>query len=73
MKRYRLTVDQAAIACNAQAIHIHDVQTGRRENVFGPVDLFGATIVQGVPQQDGARVWIEADDFRFQPVFPASE
>lgn len=73
MKRYRLTVDQAAIACNGQAIHVHDVQTGRRENFFGPIELIGATITQGAPQQDGARVWIDADDVVLIPFSPAPE
>lgn len=55
----RVTVNQSTIATGAPAIHVHDVRTGERSDHRGPLDLIDAVIVQGGPQQDGARVWIE--------------
>lgn len=64
MKRFRVTVNQAAIAANKPAIHVHDVIRDIRTDTPGPVLLPGAVMFQGEALQDGARVWIEADDVR---------
>ncbi len=60
MSRFRVTVDQAAIAAEKPAIHIHDTETGERRNVKAACFPEGAVIVHGLTQQDGARVWIDA-------------
>lgn len=65
MKRFRITVNQAAIAANRPAIHVHDLSTDYREDVGEPLRLEGAVIVQGEALQDGARVWVEADRVSF--------
>ncbi len=63
-RRYRVTVDQAAIEAGEPAIHVHDVEGGSSFNTAGPIVLEDATFWQSPPadaQQDGARVWAECD------------
>ena len=64
MKRYIITVDQAAIKREDPfPIHVHDTQTDERKNV-GSVGIYGKIFVKrsyDSPLRDGARVWIETD------------
>lgn len=66
-RRYRITVDQAAIEADQPALHVHDTDTGVRQNYTGRLLLQGATLTQGPTQQDGARVWIDCDSLTEWP------
>lgn len=61
--RFIVTVDRAAIdAGNNAAIRVSDERAGKVTN-YTEVTLGGRVVVRHGPQrQDGARVWIEADE-----------
>lgn len=61
MSRYRVTVDQAAIAEGRPAINVLDKWSGLRAN-YDQVNLVGPVrVMQGEPQRDGARVWVDCE------------
>ena len=59
---YIITVDRSRIdAGQSKAIRVESTKTGTVQNV-SRVALTGRVVVmEGLPRQDGARVWIEAE------------
>lgn len=67
--RYRITVNRDLLAKTPQGddpkhqarpIRVNDTQTGETTEHRAVGLPMGAEVVYGDPQQDGARVWIEA-------------
>lgn len=64
--RYVVTVDRDRIDRGRQnAIRIEDLKRGTIRNVSRATLTGEVTILEGLPRQDGARVWIEAEGVTF--------
>lgn len=60
--RYIITVDRDRIdRKRSNAIRIEDTKTGHVRNISRVVLTGHVEVVEGLPRQDGARVWIEAE------------
>ena len=60
--RYIITVDRDRIdRKRSNAIRVEDTRTGHVRHLSRAVLSGHVEIVEGLPRQDGARVWIEAE------------
>jgi hypothetical protein len=60
--RYIVTVDRDRIdRKRSNAIRIEDTRSGSVQNVTRAALSGNVVILEGLPRQDGARVWIECD------------